>query len=129
MVIFHKLNQLLTISRKLLAEVRVFFFLHSLLNSEEIWEHFKWDFRFFVYLDLTPTPSQNQFAWLQSGELHMTMGMNSASIPLDTRNHNQDEVEVMSTDSSSSSSSDSQWSNSHTISSSIIIKRIPSINK
>lgn len=57
------------------------------------------------------------------------MGLNSASIPLDTRNHNQDEVEVMSTDSSSSSSSDSQWSNSHTISSSIIIKRIPSINK
>lgn len=31
--------------------------------------------------------SQNQFAWMQSGELHMTMGKssNAASVPLDTR--------------------------------------------
>ncbi|XP_031625302.1 mediator of RNA polymerase II transcription subunit 4 [Contarinia nasturtii] len=60
-----------------------------------------------------PLASQNQFAWMQSGELHMTMGKssNATSVPLDTRNHkdaNQDEVEVMSTDSSSTSSSDSQ---------------------
>lgn len=80
-----------------------------------------------------PLASQNQFAWMQSGELHMTVGKNStASVPLDTRyrshfksifvenkihrifysrNHkeaNQDEIEVMSTDTSSSSSSDSQ---------------------
>lgn len=57
------------------------------------------------------TASHNQFAWMQSGELHMTMGKNSnaASVPLSNHKEaNQDEVEVMSTDSSSSSSSDSQ---------------------
>lgn len=34
-----------------------------------------------------PLASQNQFAWMQSGELHMTMGKssNAASVPLDTR--------------------------------------------
>lgn len=34
-----------------------------------------------------PVASQNQFAWMQSGELHMTMGKssNAASVPLDTR--------------------------------------------
>lgn len=34
-----------------------------------------------------PLASQNQFAWMQSGELHMTMGKSSssASVPLDTR--------------------------------------------
>lgn len=36
-----------------------------------------------------PTASQNQFAWMQSGELHMTVGSNAgsgaASVPLDTR--------------------------------------------
>lgn len=61
-----------------------------------------------------PTTTQNQFAWLQSGELHMTVGSNAgsgtASVPLDTRAQKKDaeDVEVMSTDSSSSSSSDSQ---------------------
>lgn len=34
-----------------------------------------------------PMASQNQFAWMQSGELHMTMGKssNATSVPLDTR--------------------------------------------
>lgn len=82
-----------------------------------------------------PTSAQNQFAWHPSGELHMSMGTSTGSVPLDTRwvqcwyidptwkfrptsylcvfrahkDDRQDDVEVMSTDSSSSSSSDSQW--------------------
>lgn len=44
------------------------------------------DGKCFLILDI-PVASQNQFAWMQSGELHMTMGKssNAASVPLDTR--------------------------------------------
>ncbi|XP_025837195.1 mediator of RNA polymerase II transcription subunit 4 [Agrilus planipennis] len=56
-----------------------------------------------------PASQQNQFAWLPSGEIHMSVG-GQGSVPVETRNHKQEteDVEVMSTDSSSSSSSDSQ---------------------
>lgn len=42
---------------------------------------------FYLFRTDIPMASQNQFAWMQSGELHMTMGKssNAASVPLDTR--------------------------------------------